>query len=152
MLKDFHLSSETQRPELVDIINSVPLGHVVHIRPKDGIRSASANRLYWWIVEQLSEYSGHSKGEMHDNLKKEHLTPILLARDTLYQREYLRAVALERKGQAEEAAMVMQENNNNNLSTKKISSKLFAEYLDQVKFQAGLLGIVLPTAREFEGK
>ena len=152
MLKKITITTEQHREDLIELIGKVPVGHTVTIQPAEGVRSGAANRYYWFIVGLLSEYSGYSKSEMHGLLKQKHLAPILLSNDTLYQREYVRALGLQDEGKPEEAAVIMAQNDNTNLSTKKIGSKLFAEYLDQVRYEAGTSGVVIPTEREFEDK
>ena len=97
----------------------------VVIRQPKSLRSLQQNRYYWGvIVEILSQHTGYEPEEVHEMLKSKFLLRF---------------------------ARINEENIPYTLSTTKLSTKEFKEYIEKIQMWAAEeLGIILPDPQEID--
>ena len=91
--------------------------------------SAQQRKLYWSWMDPLCEHTGDDKQDMHTNMKKRFLVPILRRDDEGYAEMIAAVVAA---GDPKIGRWVVE-----NTSITKTNTKQMAEYMDQVMVFAG---------------
>lgn len=119
----FLLKNETVRDNLINTIKTLIYGKEVAIR--DGRRSLDQNAYYWTIVEIIADYMGTHKDDMHRYLAVRILGP--------------------------EEFIVGGKSYYGPRSTRKLSKREFAAYVDEVLIIAVKLGLQIPTRQFFGG-
>jgi len=121
-------------------------GHEVSIKPIPRKRSVNQNDLYWKWNAFIGGYTGETTDEVHQRNKLRHLLPILRREDLQSVNsveENLRNISDTYRVPENQIAIVR-----NYLVTKitttTLSTKLMAEYMEQVEREAVSLGISLP--------
>jgi hypothetical protein len=150
MKKLIHIKSDLQRNALAKIVPEIPDGHFVKIMPEEGIRRYRHNRYYWKaVLEPMAAHYGGTKNELHQNMKKRYLYPMMLATDEDFN-DMIEAVRDVYRQGLKAQAIYMMEFVYSKLTTTKLSTKLFHEYVEEVKSQAVTDNIKLPTKEEYE--
>jgi len=114
--------------------------HEVIIRPKKANRSLAANALMWQWLTILAGDTGHTKEELHEQMKRKHLIPIFRRDDPDYAEMIQCIQGLRGHAKYEATAKQIERLT----STTRCSVAQFTEYLNAVEATALDMGCVLP--------
>jgi len=153
MKKTVHLNTEETRQLVIEIIAGLSLDHDVEVRPHRAARSLNQNALYWEWVTIYAEALGHTKDELHFDLKMRHLKPIFTRDDEAYA-DLLELLREEWSRGNKERANRLYRKLIEMTSTTRAGRKQMAEYMEQVELEAAGNRCVLPRPadrqKEFE--
>ena len=139
MKKIMSIHDEQTRQAVIRFIGAASITGAlsVSITDKKPSRSLAQNSLYWSWVSTLSTETGHSKDEMHMELKRRLLLPLMLE----YPERYTKAVDAHDMLQLFPAKWPTIAEL---ISTTDLIVHHFAMYLNEIEAFAGNMGIRLP--------
>ncbi len=123
---NFELFNQQSKEAVKQYIDRLPLDKIfdVSISKKKVTRSMSQNRTYWMWLNCLSNESGNEKDFLHQYFSEKYLPYI---QEEVFNQSVKRPV-----------------------STTKLDTKQFAEYLNQIQVFAGVeLGCILPDPEDY---
>lgn len=122
--------------EIVKHISDSPLYEVI-IQPHKGKRSKDQNARYWSILKVIADELGMGKDELHHEMKRRFLVPIMIRDDE----EFSGLVKLVKESPSYKP---MANKVISLLTTTTLTVKQMTEYMNEVEQHALGLGIVLP--------
>ena len=119
-------------------------GHEVSIKPITRRRSVNQHSLYWKYCTVIGNELGETSDEVHRRNKERHLLPILIRENLQGVVETLDAINTVIEGGLAPQAGTLHGLLVRHITTTTLSTKLMAEYMEQVEREAVSLGINLP--------
>lgn len=140
------VTNDQLRQIAVNRVQDFPCPYEVIIQEIKPNRSVAQNSLYWTWMAYLAGETGHTKDELHMQMKKQFLDPIMRANPERFPdyNETLRTLA-EVKKHDKGTAVELWRQVLRLVSTTALGVREFTEYLNEIEsFWAGHMGIDLP--------
>lgn len=141
--RTFKIKTESDLKLVLDFLNSQTGEVEILIREPSKDRSLLQNQLYWMWVTIIADELGHTKEEIHEDLKKRLLCPIF-ERDEPGYAEMINSVRKIYTQGFKQDAIKLHEHIVRLTSTTSATVSQFTEYLKEIERDMVGKGIILP--------